>query len=568
MTRCIGIKLSHDAAVAAIENGRLLFSVELEKIDNNARYSKAESWADVERVLEREGVRLSSDDRISIDGWNNAFVKPPFSLGVAPYHDGDLAAGGRPWGDPLFSRAVSIELQGQRLIANSYPHATGHIIGSYVMSPFAHDGQTAHVVAFDGGMSPRIYRVDPTRKAIDFIEAPLPFTGLLYGIMGYYFGPYMRPEVAGRDDLPEPKEELFGTREWPGKLMSWFDPAEAREELIRVALDEIDVLQRDEARLPLRERLSFRKTGKPEHIICRAVDEAATRIFARDAEALASIHVAVQRALITALRYHIPPGSNLVFTGGSALNIKWNSALRASNHFADVFVPPCPNDSGSAIGAAAANAWAREGLTKLEWSVYSGPKLLPSDPEPGWSARYCSLSDLARILAAEPEEPVCFLYDRAEIGPRALGHRSLLMSPESPRGKDILNAVKKREPWRPVAPIALESAAAESFVPGTPDPFMLFDHHVTEETKRHSPAIVHDDGSARLQTVADSGRDCAVVSSLLREFAAVSGRPAILCNTSANLNGSGFFPDAASAMRWGGVRRVWADWMLFEKEGE
>lgn len=564
MTRHIGIKLSHDAAVAMIDGDRLVFSVELEKRHNNPRYSRAHSWAEVEEVLAAEGVTIRPNDNIVIDGWNNAHIKSPFNLRVAPYHDGDTAGDGAPWGRLLRATSVAVPLQGAMRFCASYPHAAGHVIGAYVMSPFAHDEEPAHVIAFDGGMSPRIYSVDP-HGAVDFIDAPLPITGLIYGIMGYYFGPYKRREVIERPGLPPPHEELFGTREWPGKLMSWLTQGAPRDALVALAQRVIEELAREEAKLPMVERLSFRKTGLPEHRLCRALLSAQLNSHYSDEDVLASLHAVLERALVSAARRHIPRGANLIFTGGSALNIKWNSALRDCGHFAAVFVPPCPNDSGSALGAAAAGAWQDVELRALRWSVYAGPHLAPTAaPLAGWRERPCSVADAGRLLARHPEAPLCFLHGRAEIGPRALGHRSLLMAPGA-AAKATLNAIKGREPWRPVAPLALERAAQELFNPGTPDPYMLFDHEAHAAAHAECPAVVHLDGSARLQTI--NVQQCPVVTHLIDAYALHSGRPAVLCNTSANLNGSGFFPDATSAMLWGGAPRIWADGTLYYRDG-
>lgn len=128
--------------------------------------------------------------------------------------------------------------------------------------------------------------------------------------------------------------------------------------------------------------------------------------------------------------------------------------------------------------------------------------------------------------------------------------------------KDRLNDVKGRERYRPVAPICLEARAPEVFTPGVPDPYMLFEHEVRPDWQNRVPAVVHLDGTARVQTVGP--RDDPFVFEVLTEYERLSGIP-LLCNTSANLNGSGFFPDVRSAMRWGRVPAVWSDGMLYER---
>jgi carbamoyltransferase len=245
--------------------------------------------------------------------------------------------------------------------------------------------------------------------------------------------------------------------------------------------------------------------------------------------------------------------------GGCGLNIKWNSALRDSGVFDRVWVPPFPNDAGSALGTASAAMLTQTDRASLEWNVYSGPPLNAPEPLPSWEQQPCTVEELARILH-EQDEPVVFLHGRAELGPRALGNRSILAPARSAKMKDLLNEYKERASYRPVAPICLEARAPEVFAPGSPDPYMLFDHEVRPEWADRVPAIRHLDGTARLQTV--TADENPVVFELLTAYEALSGIP-LLCNTSANFNGSGFFPDVRSAMEWGRIRLIWSDGTLY-----
>jgi carbamoyltransferase len=283
---------------------------------------------------------------------------------------------------------------------------------------------------------------------------------------------------------------------------------------------------------------------------------------------LASFHVFLERLLVSSLEAAVREHSRgdsprfLCISGGCALNIKWNSAIRSAGIFDDVWVPPFPNDSGSAIGAACCAMISKNGVGPLEWSVYRGPPLLNGGGAPsGWRAEPCDLADLAVKLAAG--EPVVFLSGRAELGPRALGSRSLLASATSHEMKDLLNDLKLRERFRPVAPICLEDRASEIFIPGSPDPYMLFDHQTRADWQSKIPAIVHLDGSARLQTV--NRHDDLDIARLLVAYERLTGIP-LLCNTSANYHGRGFFPDVASACEWGKISLVWSDGILYSQE--
>jgi len=179
-----------------------------------------------------------------------------------------------------------------------------------------------------------------------------------------------------------------------------------------------------------------------------------------------------------------------------------------------------------------------------------------------WSTFDCSLQELAEVLHVL-DEPVVFLNGRAELGPRALGNRSILGAPVNPGMKTTLNRVKKREDYRPVAPICIEEDAKGIFLPGSPDPLMLYDHLVKDDWKDKIPAVCHLDGTARLQTI--SHIDNPVIYELLMEYKKLSGVP-LLCNTSANYNGKGFFPDAESATTWGQVDMVWCETKMYVKK--
>lgn len=92
---------------------------------------------------------------------------------------------------------------------------------------------------------------------------------------------------------------------------------------------------------------------------------------------------------------------------------------------------------------------------------------------------------------------------------------------------------------------------------------MLFDHVVRPGWVPRIPAVVHLDGTARLQTVASA--DDPFLYEVLQQFEAISGIP-VLCNTSANLSGHGFFPDVRSALEWGKVARIWSAGLLYERQ--
>ncbi|MET4324042.1 nodulation protein NodU [Bradyrhizobium sp. RT5a] len=547
--RICGIKLTHDGAIALVENGRLVFCVEQEKRGNNPRHQAIDNLDAIVVDLAEHGVDTRDVDEFVIDGWigdvDSQFQvlsgATPITLRGGPYlerhaegllnsHDG-----------------FGLMLDGKKFRYRSYPHVTGHVASAYCTSPFAQAAQPAFCLVWDGAMFPRVYYVE--RSGARFLECLFPITGRAYGVAGLHFGPYKRANYTG----------------WPGlsiagKVMAYIALGSVDEDIVAV------FWKLYEERLATRWDInSMEDSLAALHGFFNA---STLRLAAKSPEdVLASFHCFLEHLLVRSVaialqRHSYLPGSrNLCIAGGCSLNIKWNSALRATGLVDAVWVPPFPNDSGSAIGAACSAMAEHKGFLPLEWSVYSGPALQVGDVPSEWEAEPCSMHELATILAGN--NPVIFLTGRAELGPRALGSRSIVAAATSARMKDYLNEVKLREHFRPVAPICLEDRAPEIFSPGTPDPYMLFDHQTRLEWRDKIPAVVHLDGSARLQTIPRNSQHN--VTELLVQYEKLTGIP-LLCNTSANHNGRGFFPDVASACHWGRVEHIWSDGLLWTKK--
>ncbi len=140
---------------------------------------------------------------------------------------------------------------------------------------------------------------------------------------------------------------------------------------------------------------------------------------------------------------------------------------------------------------------------------------------------------------------VAWFQGASEFGPRALGHRSLLADPRRAGNLERLNAVKGREEFRPVAPMVLLEDAADIFDGPIPSPYMLFTHRVRASWTERIPAVVHVDGSARVQTV--DRRQEPLLAALLDAFAARTGVP-VLVNTSLNTAGRPMVDDPRDAL--------------------
>jgi carbamoyltransferase len=556
-----GVKATHDGGVALIENGRLLFSIEVEKLNNGHRYGALGRLGRVDEILRSEGgFNLADVDRFVVDGWE---AKPGEALGtvdieidgimtplpVAPYVESGLLS------DPLQRYEMVPVNFGDGVLRGytSYHHASNHIMGAYCTSPFAKRGEDSLVVVWDGGMLPRAYHVSASDLRVKPVDLPLfPLLGHMFSDFCSHFGPFKKVD-------PSVVTEAMLRRhlEIAGKAMAYAALGSPSEEALSVfasLLGEMNEVSERNAFLLGEKVLANRDEFFPG---------------LTDADIIASFQAYLGRELLASLSRLVAkhyPGQrpNLCLGGGCALNIKWNSRLRESGLFHDIWIPPFPNDSGAAIGTACCEMFKQTGISSLSWDVYSGPKIQPGITPAGWTAQACDEQGLAKVLH-QTGEPVVVLSDRAEMGPRALGNRSVIAAATSPLMKDLLNDIKGREHYRPVAPICLASRAAEVFDPGTPDPYMLFEHQMRPGWADRVPAITHLDGSARLQTVDESVRS--PIAAILGAYEQISGIP-VLCNTSANLAGHGFFPDVQTAADWGRTRFIWSSGTLYTKSGD
>ncbi len=233
----------------------------------------------------------------------------------------------------------------------------------------------------------------------------------------------------------------------------------------------------------------------------------------------------------------------LCFAGGTGLNCPANEGLHRHTPFRSVFVPPAPSDAGTSLGCAI------YGLVELakqpcdyRWTNdYLGPPIEDAaveaaladapdldieriDDRAGYCARVASLLASGQVVA--------LFQGRSEYGPRALGHRSILADPRQGAMRDWINAqVKEREWFRPLAPVVLAERANDFFALTHPSPYMQWAVPSTTVGKECVPAVVHVDGTARVQTVDRDGDP--VLRGIIERFDELTRVPVVL-NTSLN----------------------------------
>jgi carbamoyltransferase len=244
-------------------------------------------------------------------------------------------------------------------------------------------------------------------------------------------------------------------------------------------------------------------------------------------------------------------GDRLTMAGGVALNCVANTRLHAESGYDEVWVQPAAGDAGTALGGA------------LHVAAQQGDDVQPmpgADLGRSWSDE--EIEAWLRTAQVDVERPadvavevaeclaadgvVAWFQGRSEYGPRALGHRSLLAHPGRSANLERLNDVKGREQFRPVAPMVLAERAPSIFSRGPlPSPYMLFVHDVAPEWRDRIPAVVHVDGTARVQTV-DRDQE-PLVARMLEAFEQRTGLPVVI-NTSLNTAGRPMVDDPRDAL--------------------
>jgi carbamoyltransferase len=240
----------------------------------------------------------------------------------------------------------------------------------------------------------------------------------------------------------------------------------------------------------------------------------------------------------------------LTMAGGVALNCVANSRLLKEGPFDRIWVQPAAGDAGTALGAAlfvahqlgddarpmTSAALGREWDERAIHEWLTRADLIFEEPE--------DIAEAAADVLAR-DGVVAWFQGRSEYGPRALGHRSLLASPARAETLRRMNDIKGREQFRPVAPMVLLERAEEIFDGPIPSPFMLFTHDVRPSWRCRIPAVVHVDGTARVQTV--DRNDEPLVARLLEAFERRTGLP-VLVNTSLNTAGRPMVDDPRDAL--------------------
>lgn len=251
----------------------------------------------------------------------------------------------------------------------------------------------------------------------------------------------------------------------------------------------------------------------------------------------------------------------LSFSGGFGLNCPTNSYLMNKYGFKGFLGAPCMDDSGQALGIGLYNFYMGNNKKinfKLKHAFYGDSNDNVKECIDWYYKRnYIKSVDAFSedVFVNDLKKDVIVWVDsNAEIGPRALGHRSLIGDPTRIETKDRLNEIKQRQFWRPVAPIILKEHVDDWFIKGIESPYMLQTAIVKKEKRKEVPAILHYDNSARLQTI-DNIEETFSLYNAIQKFYEKTGVP-IVCNTSLNDRGEPIIHSAFNAIRFAIKKKI------------
>jgi carbamoyltransferase len=498
----------HDSAVAIICDGKVIASAEEERF-NRIKHTYSQATQALNYCLKTAGISLKEIDIVAIS--NN-----PYALFRNWYNDYNYKA--------LIYKTLTIahseysrrkltkEIKGHVRYIN---HHLSHAASGYYWSDFTE----ANILVIDGrGESETFSFFVAQNKTIKCIwRIPLKKNGS--GSIGHSYSSVTQSLGLG----------MFGE----GKTMGLASYGQPNMNLTSV--------------FNISDHNNYQLDNRGLKKICRSFARIDTNeSFTRDQMDLAtSTQHALENGVIALAKeaYEFSGIRNFVLAGGVALNCNLNSRLLAEDFCERVFIPPAANDSGLALGAALYVANSKESLeTTRAHHPYLGPEY---DDEKIESTLKRGKYPYKRIdhIEKETAEAICsgkivgWFQGRMELGPRALGNRSILADPTITGMNDRVNAeVKNRELWRPFGPSVTADAAGkyfEGFDKVRESPFMLHTFQVRKKYQKILSAITHVDGSTRPQTVSPEQNQR--LYKLLKAVESINGHP-VLLNTSFNVD--------------------------------
>jgi carbamoyltransferase len=537
----------HDSTACVVKDGKLVAAIEEERLTRQKHTSVFPVMA-IQHCLEMAELKANDIDHIAVSfqpGLDRAKkIIYGLKLGwkIRPFLQHDVLHSWfkqralRTWLDSTFTNSKIPRI-------HYVPHHISHVVGSFFVSPYISaallslDGSGEWATTFKGvgrGTTFRCFAQDFFPMSLGTVyEAATEFCG--------FRSNYDEGKTMGLAPLGNPYtfgktvEKIF----WVNDDMS-----------IGVDLSYFDYQNYNyEQRCG---KKFYEKFGQPREMSKNArFDQHHLDVAAAFQKQLEECVLKIARSLHE--RTH---EDYLVIAGGTALNSVANGRLVRESGFKDLYIMPAAGDNGTAIGAAyyVYNRILDQPREYVHDNPFIGTEYMNSAIEK--TLKECKLiydyipnGELEVMIAdlLQSGNIIGWFQGCMEIGPRALGNRSILANPMLPDMKDKINAkVKHREPFRPFAPSCPIEDTPRFFEQDVPDPFMLKVCNVRKDKQAMIPAITHVDGTARLQTVHKETNPRYHL--LLKEFEKQSGVP-ILLNTSFNVMGEPIVESPTDAIR-------------------
>lgn len=545
MTRLVlGLNTHHGDSAAALTGERgVIAAIAEERLDRRKHSARFPALA-IAEVLRLAGADIAdvTDIAVARDPRANLLAKAAF-VARYPRAGGTLAMNRlrvhtqvRSVGETI-AEVLGVELSRVRARQHAVEHHVAHLASAYYWSPFEH----AAGLSYDGaGDFATVLWAHCRGNAVDVIRRThWPHSmGVFYTALCQFLGFDRYGEEYKVMGLAAYGENRFAPL--MRELMR-YDPETGVRLNLRYFRHQnetggFELVDGDEVRLP---RLW-------DEALARAAGPARRRgdpITERDRDLACSLQVRFEEVFLELVRDLVARTGerDVVMAGGCALNSVANGRMVSEGYVDRAYFHPAAGDDGTAMGAALHVLHGVLGAprTPAVETSYWGSSFDDEAITTALGGRRCQrlerdalLDSAARALAGG--KIVGWFQGREEWGPRALGNRSILCNPGYPEMKATLNArIKNREPFRPFAPVVREDQLSRCFEGEHPVPFMIVVYKVRPEWAARLPAITHEDGTGRVQTVRRQQNE--LLYDLLGDFEALTGLP-VLLNTSFNEN--------------------------------
>jgi carbamoyltransferase len=525
----------HDSAVAIIKDGQVIAAAQEERFtrikhDNNFPYKS------IEYCLNSLRIAINEVDYIAF--YEKPIIKFDRILTQHVQHF--------PKSIKIFFKTIPTwineKLQIQKILKNKchyqgkivfIPHHLSHAAASYLSSPF----HKAAILTLDG-VGEWATTTYGFAKGINLkLEKQINFPhslGLFYSALTAYLGFSVNNDeykVMGLSGYGNPKK-------YYSKI----------KQLIKINHDGSFQLNTQYFSFEYREKMFNQK-------LCQFLDGPArqsdSKMTSRFEDIAAATQLVFEETLFSLLNYLYKkhPIPNLILSGGSALNSLANGKILKNTHFKNLYITPDPGDGGASLGAAlyTYHCLLKYPKTTLLQSPYLGPEFDSFQIKKiidEFKLKSVLINDQKKLLNKVSDllikqKVIGWFQGRMEWGPRALGNRSILASATKKEMMDIINAkVKHREMFRPFAPVILHEKTKDYFITdkniSISTDYMLLVYPFKPNVKSKVPAVVHIDGTGRLQTVNEKSNP--KYYRLIKTYYQKTGIPLII-NTSFNVKG-------------------------------